>query len=89
MNRFEEVVDLEYWQNNKKEHEFGPMVPFYGAEQEKVLSLFDEELETVLGNELWKTLSSYTFGYISIHTTNVIYRTLRNNIYLEQYDPYE
>jgi hypothetical protein len=65
------------------------MVPFYLAEQEKVLSLFTEELETVLGNELWKTLSSYTFGYISIHTTNVIYRTMRNDIYLEQYDPYE
>lgn len=96
LNSFEDLIDLESYRDeykNLKDKSFENVFPirkkFYVKEDEVILPKFKDELDKILPNDYWNTLYSYSDGSISIHTLNVVYRTIRDPIYVEQYSEYE
>ena len=50
---------------------------------------FEDELNDVLPNDCWNNLCSYNNKFIGVHTINVLYQTVRDPIYLNEFNDYE
>jgi hypothetical protein len=53
---------------------------FYDLERENVESQFKDELNDAL-LDYWTKLGTYNWGCVTLHTLNVVYRTVRDPLY--------
>jgi HD-GYP domain-containing protein (c-di-GMP phosphodiesterase class II) len=88
LDNFEKIIDIEqlrrkYFSNKDKKGKdyFREIITeFYDQERENVESQFEDELNEAMPDH-WKTLGSYNWGCITLHTLNVVYRTVRDPLY--------
>lgn len=59
------------------------MRKFYKSELENFMPIFNSEVEQVLPDNYWQILNSYRNREVCTHTINVLYRTMRDPLYLE------
>ena len=65
------------------------MYDFYGEVETKIHQKFIEEMVQKIPLNYWDVLGSYNEGCINIHTINVIYKTITDDLYLKQLNKYE
>ena len=86
LDNFENIIDLEYFRKKHEEtkdqkEKFREIImEFYEQERQNIESQFFDELNNAMP-EHWKVLGSYNFGCITLHTLNVIYRTVRDPLF--------
>jgi hypothetical protein len=65
------------------------MYDFYEEVEKKIHSKFIDEMLEKIPLNYWETLGKYNGGCITIHTINVMYKTITDKFYLKQLSKYE
>ena len=88
METIETVIDIEALRSeyeSKKSEENSKrevMEKFYDLERDHILPQINEQLQKNL-HGYWEGLETYNWGYINIHTLNVVYRTVKDPLFLD------
>jgi len=54
---------------------------FIDKEKKELVPRYNDEINAKLGNDYWNTLGTFKEGEVLVHTSNVLYLVLNNQLY--------